>query len=164
MIWTQPVTFTNTQPGLGNGDYFPFRIFEGTFEMGGYTIDNGTSDAPIVNINGVNVLQTNGFVPGGSTPNPAVTDMYIGPEDFESGHPNDVASFYLTSAGANFNQPVQIGDAGTITIGGMNTSGTVAFNDFFKTLPADGNGVVNGIVQTYYSPPRRAAPCCRILR
>ncbi len=82
--------------------------------------------------------------------NGAMTDMYIGPEDFEDGHPNDVASFYLIAGGNSFNQPVQIGDAGTITIGGVNTSGTVTFNDFFKTLPTDGNGIVNGVSQTIY--------------
>ncbi len=57
MIWTQPVTFTNSPAGLGGGGYFPFRIYEGTLEMGGYTIDNGTSNAPVLNVGGVNVLQ-----------------------------------------------------------------------------------------------------------
>jgi hypothetical protein len=45
LIWTQPVTFTNSPAGLGGGGYFPFRIYEGTLEMGGYTIYNGTSNA-----------------------------------------------------------------------------------------------------------------------
>ena len=62
MIWTQPVIFTNTQ--INNsaylGNYFPFRIYEGTFEMGGYTINNGTSNNPIINVSGVNVLQSTG--------------------------------------------------------------------------------------------------------
>jgi fibronectin-binding autotransporter adhesin len=144
MIWTQPVTFTNSNTAtLSN--YFPFRIYEGTLEMGGYTIDNGTSDAPVINIAGINVLQQNAGVNNG-----AQTDMYIGPEDYEDGHPNDVASFYLIAGGNSFNQPIQVGDAGTITIGGVNTSGTVTFNDFFKTLPTDGNGVINGVSQTIY--------------
>ncbi len=60
LIWTQPVTFTNS-PTTQYGNYFPFRIYEGTFEMGGYTIYNGTSNSPIINVAGVNVLQTNGL-------------------------------------------------------------------------------------------------------
>ncbi len=76
--------------------------------------------------------------------------MYLGPEDVEGGHPNDVVAFYLIANGNSMNQPVQIGDAGTTTIGGVNTSGTVTFNDFFKTLPTDGNGVIGGVSQTIY--------------
>ena len=162
MIWTQPLYFTNTSTVSSGylGNYFAFRIYEGTLEMGGYTIANGTSNNPIVNVGGVNVLQSTG--PGGTITagpnmgapgapnNSAQTDMYIGPEDLEHGYPNDVASFYLMSGGQSFNQPVQIGDAGTITIGGLNTSGTVTFNDFFKTLPTDGNGTINGVSQTIY--------------
>ena len=75
---------------------------------------------------------------------------YLGPEDVEQGHPNDVVAFYLMANGNSMNQPVQIGDAGTITIGGINTSGTVTFNDFFKTLPTDGNGIVAGVSQIIY--------------
>jgi hypothetical protein len=144
MIWTQPVVFTNNPPSQFSG-YFPFRIYEGTFIMGGYTIYNGGSDAPILNVQGVNIIQTNVGQNNG-----AVTDMYIGPEDYERGYANDVASFFLTGAGAQMNQPVQLGDAGTITIGGVNTTGTVYFNDFFKTLPTDGNGAINGVAQTFY--------------
>lgn len=144
MIWTQPLVFTNS-PATGYSNYFPIRIYEGTFELGGYTIDNGGSDAPILNIQGVNIIQSNVGVD-----NSAQTDVYIGPEDYENGHPNDVAAFYLISGGESMNQPVQIGDAGTITIGGLNTSGTVSFNDFFKTLPTDGNGSINGVSQTIY--------------
>ena len=158
MIWTQPVVFTNS-PQNQTGSYFPFRIYEGTLEMGGYTIDNGGSDAPILNVDGVNIIQSNVGVNNG-----AVTDMYIGPEDrfttypYYSGdpllHPNDAASFFLTAAGAAMNQPVQVGDAGTITIGGVNNSGTVSFNDYFKTLPTDGNGTYLDTGQSetiYYS-------------
>ncbi|MGA2442123.1 MAG: dockerin type I domain-containing protein [Tepidisphaeraceae bacterium] len=85
--------------------------------------------------------------------------MYLGPEDRYTSynpvsgvllHPNDVVAFYLMAGGQSMNQPVQIGDAGTITIGGINTSGTVTFNDFFKTLPTDGNGIINGASQTIY--------------
>jgi autotransporter-associated beta strand protein len=151
MIWTQPVTFTNS-PNDGYSGYFPFRIYEGTLEMGGYTIDNGISDAPVVNIGGVNIIPS-----GGGVNNGAITDMYLGPEDRYTTypgttllHPNDVVSFYLIAGGNSFNQPVQIGDAGTITIGGVNTSGTVTFNDFFKTLPTDGNGIINGQSQMIY--------------
>jgi fibronectin-binding autotransporter adhesin len=153
MIWTQPVTFTNNPAGLGGGGYFPFRIYEGTLEMGGYTIDNGTSDAPVTNVDGVNEIGTGGVNNG------AQTDVYLGPEDRyttynpPSGvllHPNDVVAFYLIAGGESMNQPIQFGDAGSITIGGVNTSGTVYFNDFFKSLPTDGNGIVNGVSQTIY--------------
>jgi len=59
MIWTQPVTFTNV-PNSPFLPYFSFRIYEGTFEMGGYTIDNGISDAPLINIDGVNIFPSSG--------------------------------------------------------------------------------------------------------
>jgi fibronectin-binding autotransporter adhesin len=144
MIWTQPTVFSNS-PSNSNSNYFSFRIYEGTFIMGGYTIDNGSSNVPIQNVSGVNIIQN---VPADS--NGAVSDLYIGPEDYEMGHPNDVVAFYLQLGGESMNQPVQIGDAGTTTIGGLNTSGTVYFNDFFKTLPTDGNGVVNGQSQVIY--------------
>jgi fibronectin-binding autotransporter adhesin len=158
-IWTQPVTFTNSTNNMV-ANQFDFRIFEGNFEMGGYTIDNGISNNPIINVSGVNVLQTTGSdgkitagpnmgAPGAPN-NGAVTNMFIGPEDYESNHPNDAAAFYLIAGGNSMNQPVQIGDAGTTTIGGVNTSGTVTYNDFFKTLPSDGNGVINGVTQTIY--------------
>jgi len=152
MIWTQPEVFTNN-PSAGYGGYFAFRIYEGTFEMGGYTIDNGNSDAPITSVDGVNVIS------GGGVNNGAVTDMYLGPEDRYTSynpvsgvllHPNDQVAFYLISGGQSMNQPVQFGDAGTITIGGVNTSGTVTYNDFIKSLPTDGNGIINGMSQTIY--------------
>ena len=142
MIWTQPVTFANTGT---YGNYFAFRIYEGTFEMGGYTIDDGSSNAPILNAAGVNLFQYNG------TPNNGIqTDVYIGPEDYEHGDTNDVASFYLIAGGESMNARVQIGDAKTMTIGGLNTSGTVYFNSYFNTLPTDGDGTVAGKSQTYY--------------
>ncbi len=155
MIWTQPEIFTNTV-NTSYGGYFPFRIYEGTFEMGGYTMDNGQSDAtpPVVNVDGVNEFGTGGVNNG----NPQ-TDVYLGPEDRyttynpQSGvllHPNDVASFYLIAAGDEMNNRVEVGDAGTITIGGLNTSGTVYFNSYFNTLPSDGDGIVGGVSQTIY--------------
>jgi autotransporter-associated beta strand protein len=124
--------------------------------MGGYTIDNGQSDAspPVVNVDGVNEFGTNGVNNG--TPQ---TDVYLGPEDRytsynpQSGvllHPNDVASFYLIAAGDEMNNRVEVGDAGTITIGGVNTSGTVYFNSYFNTLPTDGDGEIAGKSQTIY--------------
>ena len=48
------------------------------------------------------------------------------------------------------NNRVEVGDAGTITIGGLNTSGTVYFNSYFNTLPTDGDGIVGGVSQTIY--------------
>jgi hypothetical protein len=141
MIWSQPLTFAN----IGNyGNYFAFRIYEGTFEMGGYTIDDGSSDAPIINIDGVNLFQTSGVNNG------IQTDVYIGPEDYENGDTNDVASFYLIAGGESMNARVEVGDAGTITVGGLNTSGTVYFNSFFNTLPFDGDGIIDGKSQTIY--------------
>ncbi|HEX4054277.1 MAG TPA: autotransporter-associated beta strand repeat-containing protein [Tepidisphaeraceae bacterium] len=145
MIWTQPLVFTNN-PNGNYGGYFAFRVYEGTLEMAGYTIDDGMSDAPLINVDGVNLQQNTGVA---SNP-PPQTDVYIGPEDYENGNPNDVASFYLLSAGDNMNVRVQVGDAGTITIGGLNTSGIVNFNANFLTLPSDGNGIVNGVSQTIY--------------
>jgi hypothetical protein len=155
MIWTQPLVFTNNPEGPYGG-YFPFRIYEGTLEMAGYTIDNGQSDAtpPVVNVDGVNEFGT-----GGVNNNNPQTDVYLGPEDRYTSygpasgvllHPNDVASFYLIGAGDNMNNRVEVGDAGTITIGGLNTSGTVYFNSYFNTLPTDGNGTINGVSQTIY--------------
>jgi autotransporter-associated beta strand protein len=151
MIWTQPVTFTNV-PNSPFLPYFSFRIYEGTFEMGGYTIDNGISDAPLINIDGVNIFPSSGV----NNANPQ-TDVYLGPEDRYTTypgttllHPNDVASFYLIGAGDAMNNRVEFGDAGTMTVGGLNTSGTVTFNSFFNTLPTDGNGTVGGVSQTIY--------------
>jgi hypothetical protein len=155
MIWTQPEVFTNTV-NTSYGNYFPIRIYEGTFEMGGYTIDNGQSDAspPVNNVDGVNEFGTNGVNNG--TPQ---TDVYLGPEDRYTSynpvsgvllHPNDVATFDLLAAGDEMNNRVEVGDAGTITIGGVNTSGTVYFNSYFNTLPTDGDGEVAGKSQTIY--------------
>jgi autotransporter-associated beta strand protein len=141
MIWTQPVTFSNVN---SNGNYFPFRIYEGTFEMGGYTITNGSSDAPIQNLDGFNVPQTTGVNTG------VQTDVYLGPEDFQRNFPNDVASFYLMAPGQMQNYGIQLGSAGTMTVGGLNTSGTVYYNDYFRSLPDDGNGALNGVPQTFY--------------
>ena len=151
MIWTQPVTFTNN-PSDSYGGYFPFRIYEGTFEMGGFTIDDGQSDAtpPVVNVDGVNEFGSGGVANG------AQTDMYLGPEDRYTSyspasgvllHPNDQVAFYLIAAGDNMNARVEFGDAGTITVGGVNTSGTVNFNSYFNTLPTDGDGLVGGVSQ-----------------
>jgi len=155
MIWTQPLVFTNSPQGPYGG-YFPFRIYEGTLEMGGYTIDNGQSDAtpPVVNVDGVNEFGTGGVNNGAPG-----TDVYLGPEDRYTSyspasgvllHPNDVVSFYLIAAGDQMNNRVEVGDAGTITIGGLNTSGTVYFNSYFNTLPTDGDGEVAGKSQTIY--------------
>jgi hypothetical protein len=130
MIWTQPTTFTNS-PSNGISTYFPIRIKEGTFEMAGYTVDNGTSDAPVVNIDGVNTL------PGGGVNNGCSASLYIGPDDTASGGgPGslDVVAFYLIAAGDACNWGPEIGNAGTTTIGGLNTSGTVTFNDFFHSV------------------------------
>ena len=144
MIWTQPVNFTNSPPS-GFSGYFPFRIYEGTFEMAGYTIADGASNGSGVhNVGGVNILYSDGHDYG------ATTDMYIGPEDYENGDTNDVVGFYLVAGGNNFNARVQVGDAGTTTIGGKNTSGTVTFNNLFLTLPSDGNGIINGKSQVIY--------------
>jgi hypothetical protein len=154
-IWTQPEVFTNSPPGA-YGAYFAFRIHEGTLEMGGYTIDDGTSNQPIYTTDGVNLHQTSSDP---SLNHGVQTDVYIGPEDRYTSynpasgvllHPNDVASFYLMSAGQSMNTRVQVGDAGTITIGGLNTSGTTYFNDYFLTLPTDGNGTINGMSQTIF--------------
>jgi fibronectin-binding autotransporter adhesin len=143
MIWTQPLVFASQ--GGAYGGYFPFRIYEGTLELGGFSYDDGYHNgAQLTNVAGVNILEDSG------TDNGVSTDMYIGPEDYENGDTNDAASLYLLAAGDSFNCRVQIGDAKTITIGGLNTSGTVYFNDFFLTLPTDGNGVVNGQSQTIY--------------
>lgn len=144
MIWTNPVVFTNNPPSSFSG-YFPFRIYQGTLEMGGYTIFNGGSNAPILNIQGVNIIQSNV-----GQNNAAQTDMYLGPEDIENGVPDSEVAFFLIGAGDQMNQPVQVGDAAKTTIGGINTSGTVYFNDYFKTLPTDGNGTINGQSQMIY--------------
>ena len=144
LIWTQPVAFSNV-PATAYSGYFPFRIYEGTFEMGGFTLADGYSNGSGVhNIGGVNILYGDGVNNG------ATTDMYLGPEDYEHGDTNDVVALYLVAGGNSFNTRIQIGDAGTTTIGGKNTSGTVTFNNFFLTLPSDGNGIVNGKSQTIY--------------
>jgi fibronectin-binding autotransporter adhesin len=140
MIWTQPVAFTNS-PNSPYSGYFAIRIKEGTFEMGGYTIDDGVSDAPIINVNGVNAFPA---TPTGVN-NGASTDVFIGPDDLPASGPSlDVASFYLLAGGQSFNSRVEMGNAGTVTVGGLNTSGTVTFNNFFNTVNQ------NGVGQTVY--------------
>jgi hypothetical protein len=153
MIWTQPEVFTNNI-NTSYGGYFPLRIYEGTLEMGGYTIDDGISDAPIHNVDGVNLQNSNGVNNG----NPQ-TDVYLGPEDYYTSynpvsgvllHPNDEAALYLIAGGESFNVRVQFGDAGQMTVGGINTSGTVTYNANFLTLPTDGNGIIDGVSSVIY--------------
>jgi autotransporter-associated beta strand protein len=107
--------------------------------MGGYSYADGYHNGPaqVNNVAGVNILENTGANNGISC------DMYIGAEDLENGHPNDTAALYLLAGGQSFNSRVQFGDAATMTVGGLNNSGTVSFNDFFLTLPTDGNGVYN---------------------
>jgi hypothetical protein len=132
MIWTQPVHLTNV-PASAYSGYFPFRIKEGTFEMGGYTVDDGSSDGPVVNVDGVNTLPN-----GGGVNNGASSSLYIGSDDAPGGGGGpgsvDVVAFYLIAAGDALNWGPEIGNAGTTTIGGLNTSGTVTFNNYFHPL------------------------------
>jgi hypothetical protein len=146
MIWTQPQTITS--------GYFPIRIKEGTFEMAGLTVQDGSSDGPVVTVpsvnGGINTLPT-----GGGVDNGANASLFLGPDDSTAGGGGpgsaDVVSFYLLAAGDSLNWGPEIGNPASFTIGGLNTTGTVTFNNYFHGVNHTDQ---NGIGQTYfYSEP-----------
>jgi hypothetical protein len=147
MIWTQPQTITS--------GYFPIRIKEGTFEMAGLTVDDGSSNGPVVSVpsanGGINTLPTGGGGPTGT----ADSSLYLGSDDSPTGAGGpgsaDVVSFYLLAAGDSLNWGPEIGNPASFTIGGLNTTGTVTFNNYFHGVNHTDQ---NGIGQTYfYSEP-----------